>query len=247
LVDDTRLRPLRYLTLHQIARKPSAPRQSRRRSNPSQRRALPISPDEHCHASGHATRFEATPKRCHSIRRRAATRGASARPCGETVGIKLSALAPAGEPSPPRETAKDEPANLDVQLEGKPFDTATRRPVEIIESPKRADTRERLPLAEKAAPPAVPNSRSSGASAANEAVPPALPVGRAKVGTLTSDKTCKRDEDRLVRLRLSPSGEEAQRLASELSCAALRPQVQRLMESLGLVGAALSAPNDLSR
>jgi len=93
----------------------------------------------------------------------------------------------------------------------------------------------------------VPNSRSSGASAANEAVPPALPVGRAKVGTLTSDKTCKRDEDRLVRLRLSPSGEEAQRLASELSCEALRPQVQRLMESLGLVGTALSAPNDLSR
>jgi hypothetical protein len=74
-----------------------------------------------------------------------------------------------------------------------------------------------------------------------------LPVGRAKVGTLTSDKTCKRDEDRLVRLRLSPSSEEAQRLASELSCEALRPQVQRLMDSLGLVGTALSAPNDLSR
>ena len=172
----------------------------------------------------------------------------NSRSSGASAANEAVPPAPAAEPTPSRETAKDEPANLDVQLEGKPFDTATRRPVEIIEPPKRADTRERLPLAEKAAPPAaVPNGRSSGASAANEAVPPALPVGRAKVGTLTSDKTCKRDEDRLVRLRLSPSGEEAQRLASELSCEALRPQVQRLMESLGLVGTALSAPNDLSR
>jgi hypothetical protein len=172
----------------------------------------------------------------------------NSRSSGASAANEAVPPAPAAEPSPPRETAKDEPANLDVQLEGKPFDTATRRPVEITEPPKRADTRERLPLAEKAAPPAaVPNSGSSGASAANEAVPPALPVGRAKVGTLTSDKTCKRDEDRLVRLRLSPSGEEAQRLASELSCEALRPQVQRLMESLGLVGTALSAPDDLSR
>ena len=158
--------------------------------------------------------------------------------------------APAAEPTPSRETAKDEPANLDVQLEGKPFDTATRRPVEITEPPKRADTRERLPLAEKAAPPAladVLNAAPSGAQAARDDVRPGLPVGRANVGALTSDETCKRDEDRLVRLRLSPSGEEAQRLASELSCEALRPQVQRLMESLGLVGTALSAPNDLSR
>ena len=172
----------------------------------------------------------------------------NSRSSGASAANEAVPPAPAAEPTPIRETAKDEPANLDVQLEGKPFDTATRRPVEIIEPPKRADTRERVPLAEKAAPPAaVPNSRFSGASTANEAVAPALPVGRAKVGTLTSDETCKRDEDRLVRLRLSPSGEEAQRLASELNCEALRPQVQRLMESLGLVGTALSAPNDLSR
>jgi ABC-type branched-subunit amino acid transport system substrate-binding protein len=158
--------------------------------------------------------------------------------------------APAAEPSPPRETAEDEPANLDVQLEGKPFDTATRRSAEITEPPKRPDTREKLSLAEKAAPPAVAdvlNAAPSGAQAAREDVRPALPVGRANVGALTSDETCKRDKDRLVRLRLSPSGEEAQRLASELSCEALRPQAQRLMESLGLVGPAVSAPNDLSR
>ena len=71
-------------------------------------------------------------------------------------------------------------------------------------------------------------------------------MGRANVGALTSDETCKRDEDRLVRLRLSPSGEEAQRFASELSCEALRPQVQRLMESLGLVAPTASAPSGSS-
>ena len=49
---------------------------------------------------------------------------------------------------------------------------------------------------------------------------------------LTSDQACKRDGDRLARLRSSPSVEEAQRFASELSCEKLRPQLQRLLESL---------------
>ena len=74
---------------------------------------------------------------------------------GTSAANEAVSPAPAAEPSPPRETAEDEPANLDVQLEGKPFDTATRRPAEITEPPKRPDTREKLPLAEKAAPPAV--------------------------------------------------------------------------------------------
>ena len=93
----------------------------------------------------------------------------------------------------------------------------------------------------------VSNATSSGAQAAREDARPASSVRGADVATLTSDETCKRDEDRLARLRLSPSGEEAQRFASELSCAALRPQVQRLLESLDLVAPAAPAPNDLSR
>ena len=156
---------------------------------------------------------------------------------GTSVASEAVPPAPAAEPSSPRETAEDEPANLDVQLEGKPFGTSTRRLAEITEPPKRPDTRKKLPLAGKAAPPVaagVPKAAPSGAQAAREDVRPALPVGGANVGPPTSDETCKHDEDRLVRLRLSPSGEEMQRFASELSCEALRPQLQRLMESSGL-------------
>ena len=57
----------------------------------------------------------------------------NSRSSGASAANEAVPPAPAAEPSPPRETAKDEPANLDVQLEGKPFDTATRRPVEITE------------------------------------------------------------------------------------------------------------------
>ncbi len=47
-----------------------------------------------------------------------------------------------------------------------------------------------------------------------------------------SGAICKRDEDRLVRLRASPSADEALRFEKELGCEKLRPQLQRLMESL---------------
>src|SRR4029077_15708768 len=81
-----------------------------------------------------------------------------------------------------------------------------------------------------ASPPAVAVS-----PVAREDARPAPPVVHAGVADLTSDETCRRDGDRLARLRASPSGEETQRFASELGCEALRPQLQRLMESLGLV------------
>ena len=79
------------------------------------------------------------------------------------------------------------------------------------------------------------NGSSSDTQAAREDARPAPPVVYAGVTDLTSDETCRRDGDRLARLRASPSGEETQRFASELGCEALRPQLQRLMESLGLV------------
>ena len=62
------------------------------------------------------------------------------------------------------------------------------------------------------------------------------PASPSDVAPPTSNETCKRDADRLTQLRSNPSGEEAERFARELSCEALRPQLQRLMESLGLIG-----------
>jgi hypothetical protein len=56
---------------------------------------------------------------------------------------------------------------------------------------------------------------------------------------LTPDQICKRDAGRLARLRADPSLEQAKQLARELTCEDLRPQVERLAESLG--GAAVAA------
>ena len=75
-------------------------------------------------------------------------------------------------------------------------------------------------------------------------------VARTEVAPLTAVKTevapplspealCERDADRLVQLRANPTSDEASRFASELSCEKLRPQLSRLMESLGF---AMPAP-----
>jgi hypothetical protein len=90
----------------------------------------------------------------------------------------------------------------------------------------------------------VSNDASPDAKAADEAARPASPLPGTDVAALTPDETCKRDGDRLARLRGSPSGEEAQRFANELACERLRPQLQRLMESLGFAPA--PAPADSS-
>jgi uncharacterized caspase-like protein len=60
-----------------------------------------------------------------------------------------------------------------------------------------------------------------------------LEAARSETAALTPEAICKRDEDRLERLRVDPSSEEASRFVRELSCEKLRPQLARLMESLG--------------
>jgi uncharacterized caspase-like protein len=60
-----------------------------------------------------------------------------------------------------------------------------------------------------------------------------MQASRTQALPLSPDELCKRDEDRLVRLRGNPTNEEATRFASELNCERLRPQLSRLMESLG--------------
>jgi hypothetical protein len=81
----------------------------------------------------------------------------------------------------------------------------------------------------------------------DEAARPASPAAGADVAALTSEESCKRDEDRLVRLRASPSADEALRFLNELGCESLRPQFQRLVESLGFRAPAPAAPADRSR
>src|SRR6202044_2117281 len=59
---------------------------------------------------------------------------------------------------------------------------------------------------------------------------------RVEVAALRPDEICKRDGDRLERLRSSPTGDEAARFANELGCERLRPQLVDLMGELGLRG-----------
>jgi uncharacterized caspase-like protein len=77
---------------------------------------------------------------------------------------------------------------------------------------------------------------------------PPLVIARTEVAPVTAkpeavalspDELCKRDEDRIVHLRANPTSDEASRFASELNCEKLRPQLSRLMESLGF---AMPAP-----
>ena len=107
----------------------------------------------------------------------------------------------------------------------------------------------RQPDEEPGAPPAaadVSNCRAFGRKTATRPRVRPRPHAGADVATLTSDETCKRDGDRLVQLRSSPSGEEVQRFANELGCEKLRPQLQRLMESLDFGASAPRAPADRS-
>ena len=108
-----------------------------------------------------------------------------------------------------------------------------------------------LSLIERIGPsPAIDGSNPAPprAQVKNETESPApLPTG-ADTASPTSDEMCKREEERLVQLRLNPSSDEAQRFASELGCGKLRPQLQRLMESLDVGAPAPANPsssNDL--
>lgn len=53
---------------------------------------------------------------------------------------------------------------------------------------------------------------------------------------LTQEQACKRDADRLVRVRASQAIEEVISFERELGCEKLRPQLLRLKESLGVDG-----------
>ena len=74
--------------------------------------------------------------------------------------------------------------------------------------------------------------------AAKTEVAPIVTAKTEVAAPLSPEALCERDEDRLVRLRANPTNEEATHFASELSCEKLRPQLSRLMESLGFAAAA---------
>ena len=77
-----------------------------------------------------------------------------------------------------------------------------------------------------------PNSAAPDTMSAGGAEPPASQSPATEATSRTLDDACKRDEDRLDRLRHSPSSEGSARFAEELSCEKLRPQVMALTGDL---------------
>jgi uncharacterized caspase-like protein len=61
----------------------------------------------------------------------------------------------------------------------------------------------------------------------------ASPGPLSKTIASTSDPACQRDQARLAKLRVESSVAQVRQFSRELTCQDLRPQVQRLMESLG--------------
>jgi hypothetical protein len=80
--------------------------------------------------------------------------------------------------------------------------------------------------AAEAAPPSGPTG--AGTISPGEAAPPASEPSTSEAKSATSDDACKQDEDRLARLRMAPSSEEAARFAQDLRCETLRPQLLAL-------------------
>ena len=75
------------------------------------------------------------------------------------------------------------------------------------------------------------NAASPDAKRVDEAPVAALPSSGTEASALATDEVCKRDGDRLARLRGNFSSDEAFRFANELGCEQLRPQLLALIES----------------
>jgi hypothetical protein len=84
----------------------------------------------------------------------------------------------------------------------------------------------------KETPPVGQTVRIRAEPQAPPQAPPQPPIEVANAPP-TADQACKRDEAHLERLRSDPSNERVAQFARELACENLRPQVQRLLESLG--------------
>jgi hypothetical protein len=83
----------------------------------------------------------------------------------------------------------------------------------------------------------APDTMSTRAAAPPTASPPALEVTSA-----TSDDACKRDEERLAKLRAKPSRDEAVHFEEELNCSRLQPQVLALFDTLSQSPQSAGAP-----
>jgi hypothetical protein len=153
------------------------------------------------------------------------------------AGAQLAALAP-------DEICQRDEEHL-AQLRGAPsLDKATRFANELgceRLRPQVLSLMESLmPTREQDASTATP----PGAQVESGTAYPVSPPLGADVVSPASEETCKRDEERLVRLGSNPSGDEALHFVKELGCEKLLPQLQRLLHTLDFDVSAPGAPAD---
>jgi len=121
--------------------------------------------------------------------------------------------------------ARDEVIRFEHELGCERLRPQLRRLRESISAEGERDDREaaQRPQAEQPRPTADVGPQNPERDAAARVVPSSIP----------QEHICKRDEERLTRLRASAARDEVIRFEHELGCERLRPQVVRLRESLG--------------
>jgi hypothetical protein len=80
----------------------------------------------------------------------------------------------------------------------------------------------------------TPDALQQAAPATAVAPEPAKPKVQAQVRPTPAEDVCSRDAGKLRRLRAEPNADAIAKFDRELGCQQIRPQLQRLRESLGL-------------
>src|SRR5579872_6438843 len=108
----------------------------------------------------------------------------------------------------------------------------------------------KAPQKQSGAQPSKPTQEAAQPSKPQEAPKPSQPQQVAALEPpaivrstpQTTDSICQRDRAQLAQLRVNPSAEEVKKFQQEMACESLRPQVNRLAESLGLEAIAAKPP-----
>ena len=136
------------------------------------------------------------------------------------------------EPSAPDEICKRDAERLEWLRNAPSFEQAERFDSELRCETLRPQLRGLMAsLSPQAPAPEVSNGLVDVKTTTEP--PGAGPVVGSEVARSAPDEICNRDEERLEQLRSRPSSDEAARFDSQLRCEKLRPQLLRLMESLG--------------
>ncbi len=138
------------------------------------------------------------------------------------------------EPSAPDEICKRDEERLERLRSTPSLEQAERFDSELRCETLRPQLRGLMASLSPQAPAPAPGGSNGLADAKTEIeAPGAGAVAGSEVEPSAPDEICKRDEERLEQLRSRPSSDEAARFDSQLRCEKLRPQLLRLMESLG--------------